>query len=81
MRKDLSEARVAVDLYARLDALPVNDVERVRAKMQLARAEHVADLIARAIEAVRRFLRVRIVRPKAARSTASPRELKPAKCK
>lgn len=42
---------------ARIDAIPMSEVERVRAKAQLARAEAVADLLADIFHAAERGLK------------------------
>ncbi len=41
---------------ARIDAIPMSDVEKLRAKAQLARAELVAELVAEVIEKARNGL-------------------------
>lgn len=63
MRETSKPNRSAVDLHARLDAMPVSELARVRAKAQLERAEYVAELVARAVSAARALLREAIVRP------------------
>ena len=50
-------------LYARLDEVRISDHERQRAKAQLARAEAVAEAIARGIDLVKRLLKNLAVRP------------------
>jgi hypothetical protein len=63
MREKLPEAKLALDLYERLDAMSMSDIERLRAKAALERAEHVADVIARAAGGVKKLVRAGIVRP------------------
>jgi hypothetical protein len=63
MRKKLPEPNLAVDPYGRLDAMSMSDIERLRAKAALERAEHVADLMARAAEGMKKLLLAGIVRP------------------
>ena len=41
---------------ARIDAIPMSDVEKLRAKAQLARAELVAEMVAEVIEKARHGL-------------------------
>ena len=50
-------------LYARLDEVRMSDHERQRAKETLARAEAVADAVARGIGHVKRVLKSLVVRP------------------
>jgi hypothetical protein len=52
-----------IDFYARLDAIPMRELDRLHAKAQLERTEYVAELTVRVANAVRRLLRVRILRP------------------
>lgn len=52
-----------IDFYARLDAIPMRELDRVHAKAQLERTEFVAELIARVANAVQRLVRARILRP------------------
>lgn len=63
MRKAMQQDRSSVDLYARLDAVSMDEQARRHAKAQLARAEYVAELIARAASAFGRLMRVWIVQP------------------
>jgi hypothetical protein len=63
MREKLPEAKLALDLYERLDAMSMSDIERLRAKAQLERAEYVTDVMARAAGGVKKLVRVGIVRP------------------
>lgn len=63
MREDPRETRVEVDLYERLDAMPMSELERVRAKARLARAEHVAELVVRAAGAASKLVRAVFLRP------------------
>jgi hypothetical protein len=52
-----------IDFYARLDAIPMRELDRLHAKAQLERTEYVAELIVRGTSAVRRLVRARILRP------------------
>lgn len=65
MKEKLPEPNLAVDPYGRLDAMLMSDIERLRAKAALARAEYLADLMARAAEGVKKLVRagIGIVRP------------------
>jgi hypothetical protein len=63
MREKPRKPRSAVDLYERLGAIPISEVERIRAKAHLARAEHIAEIFARAVAGVKRLARFWIVRP------------------
>lgn len=63
MRENPPESKLAFDLYERLDAMSMSDIERLRAKAALERAEYIADLMARAAEAVKKLVRAGIVRP------------------
>lgn len=62
MEKKLRDTS-AVDLYERLDAMPMSEIERIRAKAHLARAEYVAEASARLAAGVRKRVRSWIVRP------------------
>lgn len=63
MSEKLRKSRPAVDLYERLGAIPISEVERIRAKAHLARAEHVAEILVRAVGGVKKLARSWIVRP------------------
>jgi len=63
MREKLRETEATVDIYERLDAMPMSLTERARAKAELARAEYVVEIFARAARKVKRLVRSRIVRP------------------
>lgn len=63
MSEKLPEPNLAVDPYGRVDAVLMSDIERLRAKAALARAEHLADLMARAAEGLKKLVRAGIVRP------------------
>lgn len=63
MREKLPEPKLVVDIYERLDAMSMSDIERLRAKAALERAEYVADLVVRAAEGVKKLARAGIVRP------------------
>jgi hypothetical protein len=63
MRENLPEAKLAIDLYERLDAMSMSDIERLRAKAALERAEYLADVMARAVEGVKKLVSAGIVRP------------------
>jgi hypothetical protein len=63
MREARKRTRSAVDLYERLDRIPMSELDRLRAKAQLARAEKVAELTASAWIAARQLVRALIVRP------------------
>jgi hypothetical protein len=63
MRNEHEKARPVVDLYEQLDRIPMSELDRLRAKAQLERAEKVAELAARAWRAVRRLVQALVVRP------------------
>lgn len=63
MKEDLREVKLPVDFDARLDGIPMSEIERLRAKAHLARAEAQAELIARAAKGVMKLLRLLIVHP------------------
>jgi hypothetical protein len=52
-----------IDFYARLDAIPMRELDRLHAKAQLERTEYVAELTVRIADAVGRLVRARILRP------------------
>lgn len=57
------EKESILNLYERLDATSMDEFARVRAKADLARAEFVVELVARAASALGDLVRARIVRP------------------
>lgn len=63
MPKKLRKTGSAVDLYERLDAMPMSEFERIRAKAHLARAEFVSEAVARLVAGVKKQVRSRTVRP------------------
>jgi hypothetical protein len=63
MNEKLPEPRLAVDLFERLDAMSMSEVERLRAKAALARAEHLADVMACAAGSVKKLVRAVITGP------------------
>jgi len=63
MRENLPEPKLAIDLYERLDAMSMSDIERLHANAALERAEYVADLMARAAEGVKKLVRAGRDRP------------------
>ncbi len=63
MREKLREGKLTADLNERLDAMSMSEVERSRAKAQLARAEHAAEVMARAAGGVTKLAQALIVRP------------------
>ena len=63
MRKNMRETRSTVDLFERIHAMPMSELERIRAKAHLARAEYVVDALARLAAGVKNRVRSGIVRP------------------
>jgi len=63
MRSNPWETRSAVDLYERLDAMHMSELERLRAKAHLARAEYVSEAVARLAAGVKKRVRSWLVRP------------------
>lgn len=63
MRKKMRDAKSTVDLFERIDAIPIRELERIRAKAHLARTEYVAEALARLAAGVKKRVRSRIVRP------------------
>lgn len=63
MKEELREIKLPVDFESRLDGIPMSEIDRLRAKAHLARAEAQAELIARAARGVMKLLRLVIVHP------------------
>ena len=64
MKTKISKTNPSLEfLNARLDQVRMSGVERLRAKASLARAEALADLVVGLAGAVKRFLKIFLVRP------------------
>lgn len=64
MNAKVSKPNASIEEFsARLDQVTMSGHECLRAKASLARAEAMAELIARAARAVRRLFRIALLRP------------------
>jgi len=63
MREAERHGRSPANPYERLDAVSMGERARLHAKAQRARAEYVAELTDRAVNALGRLMRVWIVQP------------------